>query len=120
MLVHRKDHAIRDSHLLFSGNAHSGSSLAAHSDIQGRWNAGSNNINVNPLFTAGYGLQTTSPCKNTGYTDHLPADTVDLDWDTDTIEKIPKDLGLLPRVRLGAVDMGAYEKFSDTPPGGGD
>jgi hypothetical protein len=86
---------------------------------EGGWTAGSNNINVDPLFIASYALQTTSPCKNAGDTGAVPLDTFDLDWDTNTIEDIPKDLGLLPRIRLGAVDMGAYELFSDTPPGPG-
>ena len=96
-----------------------GSTLATYCDVQGGWTAGSNNIDVDPLFTASYALQTTSPCKNAGDTGAVPLDTFDLDWDTNTIEDIPKDLGLLPRIRLGAVDMGAYELFSDTPPGPG-
>ncbi|MEK7755906.1 MAG: hypothetical protein AAB385_01710 [Planctomycetota bacterium] len=79
---------------------------------------------ADPLFqnsaAGNYELQSTSPCKNTGENAALPTDVGDLDWDANTVEPIPKDLVLLPRVRLGAVDMGAYELFSDTPPGGGE
>jgi hypothetical protein len=96
----------------------------SHSDVQGGW-PGTGNIDVDPLFIdpalGAYGLQAASPCKNTGNTSDLPADSADLDWDANTIEPIPKDLSLLlPRVRLGAVDMGAYEIFLDTPSGGED
>ena len=69
------------------------------------------------------GHPSTSPCKNTGdrtiLANVLPADAGDLDWDTNTVEPTPKDLARFPRIRLGTVDMGAYELFSDAPPDGG-
>jgi hypothetical protein len=88
-----------------------GSTLATYSNIQGGWSTGSNNLNIDPLFVTpgtNYRLQNTSPCKDVGE-NTLPADTGDLDWDGNTIEQIPKDLGMLMRVRYGTVDMGAYE-----------
>jgi len=108
-----------DPDQIFGGSG--GRSIASYSDIQGGWE-GANLLNVDPLFVdsaaANYALQITSPCKNAGLT--VPIDTVDLDWDTNTNEPLPKDLGLLPRVRLGAIDLGVFEIFSDSPPGGGE
>ncbi len=83
-----------------------------HSDIAGGW-PGAGNINANPQFlnAAGgdYQLQSTSPCKNTGDTSALPADTGDLDWDTNTVEPLPTDLLLSGRIWDTTVDMGPYE-----------
>lgn len=99
-----------------------GTSLALFSNVEGNW-VGSNNVSIDPLFVnaaqGNFQLGLDSPCKNTGDTNAVAADTVDLDWDSQINEPNPKDLGKLPRIRLGAVDMGAYEIFSDTPPGGG-
>jgi len=39
----------------------------------------------------------------------LPPDAGDLDWDANTDESTPENLARLPRIRLGSVDMGAYE-----------
>jgi hypothetical protein len=93
-----------------------------HSDIQGGW-AGTGNINADPLFNNpaanDYKLRSASPCKDAGENAALPPGVGNLDWDTNTVEPTPKDLGLLPRIRLGTVDMGAYEIFSDSPPDGG-
>jgi hypothetical protein len=89
-----------------------GATLASYSDIQGGW-PGTGNINADPQFVnaaAGdYKLQITSPCKNVGENAGLPPDSGDLDWDTNTVEPTPKNLARLPRIRLGTVDMGAYE-----------
>ena len=99
--------------------------MTSYSNIQGGW-IGTNNLNLDPQFAASavpYQLQPTSPCKNTGDStitaNVLPPDAGDLDWDANTNEPTPKDLAGFPRIRLGTVDMGAYELFSDTPPGGG-
>jgi hypothetical protein len=66
-------------------------------------------------------LQPNSPCVDAGANNALPADTIDLDEDGDTVERIPLDLGGNPRFAddpgtddtgCGApviVDMGAYE-----------
>lgn len=102
-----------------------GTTVATHSNVEGSW-TGSNNISADPLFAnaeqENYQLTAGSPCKNTGDPNNSSAvapDSVDFDWDGDTNEQVAKDLGQLPRLRLGRVDMGAYELFNDTPPGGG-
>ncbi len=83
-----------------------------YSDVDGGW-PGTGNINADPHFqnsaTDNYELQSTSPCKNTGDSDALPADLGDLDWDGNPAEPIPIDLARYTRVGLGTVDMGAYE-----------
>jgi hypothetical protein len=90
-----------------------GTTLAMNSDIQGGWIAGFSNLDVDPQFTnpsaADFTIPATSPCKNSGENSFLPADVGDLDWDNNVGEKIPKDIGLLPRIRYMTVDMGAYE-----------
>lgn len=76
---------------------------------------GSSNIDDPPQFAypAGrnYRVANTSPveCRNGGDNAALPADIGDLDWDGDTTETLPLDLGLVPRVQEGIVGMGAYE-----------
>jgi hypothetical protein len=69
------------------------------------------NIDADPLFSSGSDLrlQEGSPCIDTGSTDALPADTADLDDDSDVLEDIPFDLDGNDRVVDGGVDMGAYE-----------
>jgi parallel beta-helix repeat protein len=106
----------------------------SHCDIEGSggsgasWNTslgadGGNNIADNPLFmdpdgadnivgTVDDDLRLTagsSPCIDAGDTTALPADTADLDGDTNTTEDIPHDLDGSPRVVGSEVDMGAYE-----------
>jgi parallel beta-helix repeat protein len=51
----------------------------------------------------------SSPCIDAGDTTALPADTADLDGDSDTTEDIPHDLDGNSRVVGSEVDMGAYE-----------
>ena len=90
-----------------------------YSDVQGGW-SGTGNINADPLFNnpAGddYKLQSTSPCKNAGNTNDLPADSADLDWDTNTVEPTPKDLACGVRTEGTSVDMGSYETATLLPP----
>ncbi len=100
-----------------------GTTLATYCDIQGGWGVGWNNINVDPQFAnpaaGSYALQVTSPCKDVGENAALPPDSGDLDWDVNTIEQIPKDLGFLLRVRYGIVDLGAHEILTGGGGGGG-
>ncbi len=107
------------SNQIFSGSM--GASTAVNCTIQGGW-PGTNILTADPLFAnpgaGAYTLQSTSPCKNAGESLLLANDAADLNWNGDTGEFVPRDLGQLPRVRLGAVDMGAHEIFSDSPPGG--
>ncbi len=94
----------------FSGSG--GTTEIRYSNAQGGW-TGTGNIDANPLFQSfvggNYELKSTSPCKNTGDSSALPADSGDLDWDGNTTEPIPLDLARFTRVGLGSVDMGAYE-----------
>lgn len=97
-----------------------GTTLASYSNVEGGW-IGSGNINADPLFSSqvSYYLTASSPCKNTGdpsTTTPVAPDTVDIDWDANFNEQIPVDLMPSTRIRLGRVDMGAYELYSDTPP----
>jgi len=101
-----------------------GQPTASYSNVQGSW-TGVGNIDLNPLFTSDYSLSAGSPCIDAGDNTAVPADTADLDGDGDTAERIPLDLGALPRfIDDGAiidtgipdppnytkiVDMGAYE-----------
>jgi predicted outer membrane repeat protein len=93
-----------------------GTTIATYCDIQGGWPSGSGILNLDPLFQGAlYQVAVNSPVKNAG-NGVLPADAVDLDWDNNTNEAIFRDLGLLPRVRGGVIDLGAHEVF----PTGGD
>jgi hypothetical protein len=91
------------------------------------WGLG--NIDVNPRFAGAqngnYRLLPDSPCIDAGDNTAVPADTIDLDGDADTIERTPLDLDRTarlvddcqtpdtgnpdPPVYLNIVDMGAYE-----------
>jgi hypothetical protein len=106
--------------------------------MQGGLSTGSNNgggnIDVNPFFVDADGsdsiigteddnlrLQSVSPCIDAGDSNAVPADTVDLDDDLNTLETIPFDLAgrirlvdnmAKPDTGLGGppvVDMGAFE-----------
>ncbi|MCH8217366.1 MAG: right-handed parallel beta-helix repeat-containing protein [Planctomycetes bacterium] len=94
----------------------------SHSCVQGGWDEGIGNIDLDPLFrdadgpdniigTADDDLRLTgfSPCIDTGDNVSLPADSADLDGDGDTAEAIPIDLKGNQRVRGSWIDMGAYE-----------
>jgi len=99
----------------------------SYSDIQGGW-TGSTNINVDPLFVNAasndYHLTSGSPCMDAGKSSAptLPNDQGDLNWNTNTGEPTPLDLGLGPRVwtLIGTqkVDLGCYEYWvePDTEP----
>jgi hypothetical protein len=54
-------------------------------------------------------LRMDSPAIDVGNNDALPADSLDLDGDGNTAEKLPVDLDGNPRIVNGIVDMGAYE-----------
>ncbi|MHC4228040.1 MAG: choice-of-anchor Q domain-containing protein [Planctomycetota bacterium] len=85
-----------------------GAPVVNYSCIQGGWSgAGSNNIDINPLFiyppTDQYHLLPSSPCINSGDPSYLAApDETDIDGD--------------PRVMHGRVDMGADEFTSILEP----
>ncbi len=90
---------------------------ATHSIVKGGW-PGEGNIGEDlqahdPLFVYpaddNYQLRRSSPARELGDSSALPADTYDLDWDGDTVEPLPLDLALLPRVYDTSVDSGAYE-----------
>jgi hypothetical protein len=83
-----------------------------YSDVQGGW-TGTGNINADPDFDApgsgNFDIPGDSPCKDTGSNALVPADFGDLDWDANTTELLPKDLGGVTRIIQSTVDMGAYE-----------
>ena len=93
-------------------NAPGVESTVSESDISGGY-TGTGNINSDPLFAyPGHGdftLQSTSPCKDAGGNQLLPADSGDLDWDSNVSEDIPKDLKRETRKINFTVDMGCYE-----------
>ncbi|MCU0463692.1 MAG: hypothetical protein MUF38_03890 [Anaerolineae bacterium] len=82
---------------------------------------GTGNLDADPLFISpvdassapttegNYRLQDNSPAINAGNSAALPADSFDLDGDSDTIELLPLDADRMQRVVGGSVDMGAYE-----------
>jgi hypothetical protein len=96
----------------------------SYSDVQGGW-LGPGNINSDPLFVDPCGgdlrLLPASPCIDAGDNTAVPADSADLDGDSDTTEPIPFDLAGhlrfvdqadVPDTGNGTapiVDMGAYE-----------
>jgi hypothetical protein len=54
-------------------------------------------------------LQASSPAIDSGDNSALPADATDLDGDGNLTEPCPMDLGDIPRIASGTVDLGAYE-----------
>lgn len=83
----------------------------------GNWDAafgtdGGGNLDVDPAFidpaTDNYRLSTATLVADTGDSAAVPADSFDIDGDTDLVEPTP-DLDLGPRMLNAAVDPGAYE-----------
>jgi len=103
-----------------------GTPIVNYSIVQGGWTGqGSNNLNFDPLFIDTDGadnivgtiddnlrLQPGSPAIDSGDSCTLPSDTLDLDGDGDTTERLPYDLDGFARMVGYAVDMGAYENQS--------
>lgn len=96
-----------------------GVTTITYSNVEGGWE-GDGNIGDNPLeddpqfaYASGdnYRLLSSTPdeCRDSGDETVLPLDVGDLDWDGDTTETLPLDLGLRPRIQGSAVGMGAYE-----------
>ena len=56
------------------------------------------NIDANPLFIdSSFNLGSSSPCLDSADNNRVPADSLDLDGDGNTTERIPVDLNFLPR-----------------------
>ena len=90
------------------------------SDVEGAW-SGDGNLNVDPLFVSGvsnFRLQDESLCIDQGkhVKPALPNDVGDLDWDNNTSEPIPLDLGQNARRFNIKVDLGAFENYTKLPP----
>ena len=77
---------------------------------------GEGNIASDPSFVDAaakdYRVRSTSSATNVGRRSHLPRDIADLDWDGDTTEPIPTDLGLKGRATGSLVDIGAFRRVS--------
>jgi hypothetical protein len=90
-----------------------------NSIVQGGF-TGTGNLNVNPQFvdatTDDLRLQSTSPAINAGNNTFLPADTPDLDGDSNITEAIPLDIARNPRVNGTNVDLGAFEFVQNSAP----
>ncbi len=75
-------------------------------------------LNNGPLFvkatTNNLRLQSVSPAIDSGNNADIPADILDLDGDSNTIEGTPWDLDNNPRIVNSTVDMGAYEYGTTT------
>jgi len=114
----------KNSNMGESEQVYGGSPVINNCCIQG-WTGklgGTGNFGLDPLFVDLNGpdgktgtlddnlrLDLTSPCRNAGENSAIPADTVDLDKDSDVNEPIPFDIDGNPRVLNGVVDIGAYE-----------
>ncbi|MCA2506700.1 MAG: cadherin domain-containing protein [Microcystis sp. M54BS1] len=90
-----------------------------NSIVQGGF-TGTGNLNVNPQFVDAinddFRLQSTSPAINAGNNASLPADSRDLDGDSNITEAIPFDIVRNPRINGTNVDMGAYEFVQNSAP----
>jgi uncharacterized repeat protein (TIGR01451 family) len=99
-----------------SGTQLSGQALISYSLVQGGY-TGTGNLDANPLFVDAAGanlrLGPGSPTVDAGSNAALPLDTLDLDGDGDTAERLPVDLDGQPRLVGPRVDMGAYEAQPD-------
>ena len=115
--------------------AGSSAPMVSYSDVEGGY-SGTGNIDDDPLFKDADGpddipgteddnleLATGSPCIDAGDNSSVPADTVDLDGDGNTSERMPLDLAgrsrftddpLTDDTGSGTppiVEMGAYERY---------
>lgn len=71
---------------------------------------GTGNTNADPSFAdAQLRLRPCSPLVDAGLASLRPADTLDVDENMNLTELHPLDFDLTPRVKGGALDMGAYE-----------
>ncbi len=102
-----------DNHGIHNRASLGGLTDVAHSDVQGGW-PGQGNINADPQFTHAaardFRPRSASPCAGRGQRAVLPPDTADLDWDGDTSEPLPIDLGRNPHGTGPNVDMGAFRR----------
>ena len=100
-------------------NSVSGNYTVTNSIVQGGF-TGTGNLNVDPLFVDAINddlrLQSTSPAINAGSNASLPADTRDLDGDSNITEAIPLDIARNPRVNGTNVDLGAFEFAQNSAP----
>lgn len=107
-----------------------GNLVIANCNIQG-WTGslgGVNNTSSDPLFVDPAGpdtifgtpdddvqLQSASPARNTGDNALLPRDTLDINGDGNTNQRVPYDLSGNRRIRQSIVDRGAYEFDPNAP-----
>ncbi len=110
------------------GNPIEATSLTVkHSIVEGG-HAGQSNLDLDPKFAdaanSDFTLAADSPGIDVGDNASIPADSGDLDGDSDTTEALPVDLGNKVRTFRQVVDMGAYEFDQNRPPvitfGGGE
>ena len=89
--------------------------VVSHSVVQNGWvGPGASNLDQDPRFVnpahANFALAGSSPCIDSGDDASLPGeDTLDVDGDGETAERLPLDLGGATRRRGIRVDMGAFE-----------
>lgn len=102
---------VTGTHEIFNLPGAGGTTAVAYSDIKGGW-SGDGNIASDPLFVDvsknDYHLQSGSPCTSAGQRSLLPPDIGDIDWDGDTAEALPADLGLSAPQEDETVGIGAY------------
>ena len=73
------------------------------------------NLTGDPALNGDLTLSASSIAINQGDNSLLPADTFDLDGDSNTAEPLPLDLAGNTRVQQGTVDMGAFESPFTAP-----